>query len=201
MTSTAKPTRREQNLADIRQRAEPIAERIVLQEGIDALSARRLAGDLKISVGSLYNAFGDLDGVVREVIARSGAILTERLMAGLQTAEPDRRSRIIALGEAYLDFALDEPRRWWLLFEYRSDMTPDERSLNTQSQLLRTLIEAGDGDPASEPQRQFFLVLWASVHGLVSLANRKSIFAINPVIARSHIGALVDAGLGAFPET
>ncbi|MFK7746552.1 MAG: TetR/AcrR family transcriptional regulator, partial [Roseobacter sp.] len=70
MSIKTKPSRRDRNLADIRDRATAVAERIVLEKGGGALSARGLASELGISVGSLYNAFGDLDGVVRAVNAR-----------------------------------------------------------------------------------------------------------------------------------
>lgn len=193
-------SRRERNLADIRKRATPIAERIVLEEGVDALTARRLATAAGVSVGSLYNAYGDLEHVIMAVNARCGDMLSDCLKNALATAAPDKRSRVIALGEAYFDFAIQEPRRWWMLFEYRSDQPADERSQQVQSDLLEMLIRAGEGDPGSEMHRQFFLVLWASVHGLVSLAYRRNIQTIDPSVARGHIGALVDAGLNAFPN-
>lgn len=191
-------SRRDRNLADIRERATGVAERIVLSEGMEALSARRLAKELGVSVGSLYNAFGDLDAVVRTVIASSAVMLSDILSAAVEGAAPDRHARVVALGEAYFDFAIAEPERWWLLFEYRSNVPNDLKAQDFQAGLLEVLIRAGDGDPKSERQRQFFLLLWASVHGLVSLACRRTIVAIDPDIARTYIGDLVDAGFNAL---
>jgi AcrR family transcriptional regulator len=165
---------------------------------MEALSARRLAKELGVSVGSLYNAFGDLDAVVRTVIASSAVMLSEVLRAAVEGSARDRRSRVVALGEAYFDFAVAEPERWWLLFEYRSNVPNDLTARDLQAGLLEVLIRAGDGDSNSERQRQFFLLLWASVHGLVSLACRRTIVAIDPDIARTYIGDLVDAGLNAI---
>lgn len=199
MTKEKTLSKRERNLADIRERACFVAERIVLTKGIDALSARGLAKELNISVGSLYNAFGDLDAVVRAVISKSAAMLSDRLHSAIETAAQDKRSRLVALGEAYFDFATAEPRRWWLMFEYRSDLPQDPKAQDFQIGLLEMLIIAGEADPESEQHRQFFLLLWASVHGLVSLACRPTIVAINPEIARTYIGDLVDSGINAFP--
>lgn len=199
MTKVKPLSKRERNLADIRERAIPIAERIVLDQGIEALSARGLAKELNVSVGSLYNAFGDLDAVVRAVIANSAAMLQAALYAAIETSAPDRRSRVIALGEAYFDFALAEPRRWWLMFEYKTNIPPDPKAQEYQTGLLEMLIRAGGGDPKSEQDRQFFLLMWASVHGLVSLACRPAIVTINPDVARTYIGDLVDSGLNALP--
>lgn len=192
-------SRRERNLADIRDRATDVAERIVLAEGVDALNARRLAKEIGVSVGSLYNAFGDLESVVRDVIARSASMLSQTLHAAVESAPQERRARLVRLGEAYFDFAIAEPQRWWLLFEYRSNVAPDERVQEFQMGLLDMLIRAGEADPTSEEHQQFFLLLWASVHGLVSLACRPTIVAVDPDVARPYIGDLVDSALNTFP--
>lgn len=192
-------SRRDRNLADIRESTAQVAERIVLEEGIDALTARRLAREIDVSVGSLYNAFGDLDAVIRTVIASSAVMLSEVLRAAIESSARDSRSRVVALGEAYFDFAVAEPERWWLLFEYRSNVPNDLTAREFQAGLLELLIQAGDGDPTSERQRQFFLLLWAPVHGLVSLACRRTIVAIDPELARTYISDAVDAGFNALP--
>ena len=201
-TSSARPTsasRRERNLAEVRERATDLAERIVLEQGGSALNARGLAEHLGISVGTLYNAFGDLDGVVRAVNARCGDRLAASLEAAANGAPSDPRAQLVAIGEAYMDFALSEPRRWWMLFERDVDTAPDARSQELQEQLLRMLVTAGGGAPDKPAHRQFFLLLWASVHGLVSLAVRPAITSIDPEAARQYIGYLVDAGLRSFP--
>lgn len=197
---TAPPlSRRERNLADIRDRASLIAEQIILQEGVEGLSARRLAQELKVSVGSLYNAFGDLHQVIRSVIARSAELLASALTTAVARAAPDKRSRLVALGEAYFDFAMAEPRRWSLMFEYRAELEIDDKARAFQGGLLDMLIAAGEADPTSQQHRQFFLVLWASVHGVVSLATRPTIVAIQPELAKNYITDLVDSALNRFP--
>ena len=100
MNKKLKISKQEWNLAEICERAIPVAERIVLKEGIDALSARRLAKEIDVSVGSLYNAFGDLDAVVGTVIAKSAVMLSETLRLASQTLSQDKQRRVIAIGEA-----------------------------------------------------------------------------------------------------
>lgn len=201
MTTPKTLSRRDRNLAEIRKRATEVAERIVLEKGSGALSARGLAKDLKISVGSLYNAFGDLDGVVRAVNARCAERLADALRASLRTAGPTARDRVIAIGEAYFDFAQAEPRRWYMLFEQDSSLQLDAKTAELQEGLLEMLIRAGDGDPTDEQHRQFFLLLWASVHGLVSLACRPSIVMISSDVACQYMRDLIAAAFRNFPET
>lgn len=201
MNTETKLSRRDRNLADIRERATEVAERIVLEHGGGALNARGLAKELGISVGSLYNAFGDLDGVVRAVNTRCADRLAESLRSALAQAEPNARARVISIGEAYFDFAYSEPRRWYMLFERDSDLQLDVKTTELQEGLLEMLIRAGDGNPEDEQHRQFFLLLWASVHGLVSLACRPSIVMIKPDVARSYMHDLIAAAFRNFPET
>lgn len=201
MSTEKTVSRRDRNLAGIRERATTVAERIVLEKGGDALSARGLAKALGISVGSLYNAFGDLDGVVRAVNSRCAARLADALRTAVDHAPADARARVIAIGEAYFDFAYSEPRRWYMLFERDSDLQLDAKTAELQEGLLDMLIRAGDGDPSNEQHRQFFLLLWASVHGLVSLACRPSIVMINPDVARRYMHDLIAAAFRNFPET
>lgn len=200
--SAPKPlSRRERNLEDIRHRATALAERIVLEQGGSALHARGLAQELGISVGSLYNAFGDLDGVIRAVNARCAERLAEALQNALTRAPSAPRAKVIAIGEAYFDFAQAEPRRWYMLFDRPGDLELDPQTAEVQEALLDMLIRAGDGDPKIEAHRQFFLLLWASVHGLVSLASRKNIVVIQPDVARGYMRDLIKAAFRNFPDT
>lgn len=193
------PSRRERNLADVRERATTLAECIVLEKGGEAVNARSLAKQLGVSVGTLYNAFGDLDGVFRAVNSRCANRLAAVLGAAAERSAASPRDRVVSIGEAYMDFALSEPRRWWMLFQRDMDTTADPESLALQEELLRMLVGAGGGNPDSPEHRQFFLLLWASVHGLVSLAVRPSIAAIDPRVARRHIADLVDAAYRSMP--
>lgn len=194
-TQTPPQTRGEKNLAQIRERGTTAAEKIVVEEGVAALAARRLAKELGVSVGTLYNAFHDIDGVVRAVNNRSAQLLTKRLVEAVEGAAPDRRSRLIAMGEAYFDFAMDEPERWWTLFEYRMDSRTDEVAEEHQRTLLELLIRTAGSEPETDPAPERYLLLWASVHGLVALARRPTIVAVPPEAARRYLVEVIDAGL------
>ena len=53
--------------AELKKKALQSAELIVVEEGLAALTARRVAGETGFSVGTLYNIFGHLDGLIAEV--------------------------------------------------------------------------------------------------------------------------------------
>ena len=152
-----------------------------------------------MSVGSLYDASGDLDAVVNAVIGKSAEMISMALHMAVEKTAKDNRSRVVALGEAYFDFTVAEPQRWSLMFDCKSNLPLDEVDQDFQKNLLKMPILTGGGDLDSDMHRQFFLLLWASVHGVVSLACRPTIVAINPEAARTYIGDLVVSGFSAFP--
>lgn len=138
------------DLAEIRTRAIPMAERIVLEQGADALHARGVAEELNISFRSLCNAFGNLDAVFRAINARCAKKLSTKLKKVIDAARQDRRARSVALGEAYFDFALAEPQPWFLVIEFRTTLQPDAKTTDLRQGGLKMLIEVGEGD-ASAP--------------------------------------------------
>ena len=46
------------------------AERVVASEGIGGASMQRVAREARVSVGTLYNYFGDRDGLLRQLVLR-----------------------------------------------------------------------------------------------------------------------------------
>ncbi|MEL7140071.1 MAG: TetR family transcriptional regulator, partial [Pseudomonadota bacterium] len=106
---------------DLREAVLAEAGRLLEVEGARALSARRLAAAAGCSVGTLYNIFEHLDGVVRAVNRET----MKRLGAALVKADPGegagRAARLEALGQGYLAYGLANPARWELLFRYRLD--------------------------------------------------------------------------------
>ena len=64
---------------DIRAAALKSAEMIVVEEGLGALNARRVAAEADCSVGTLYNIFGQLDGLIDAVNLTTLRLLAEEV--------------------------------------------------------------------------------------------------------------------------
>ena len=68
-----------------------IAFRIINEERVDALSARRLAKELNVSIMTMYNYVENIDAVKREVVLQGFNILygsTYRTLNGLKKSCP-----------------------------------------------------------------------------------------------------------------
>ncbi|MEQ9325527.1 MAG: TetR/AcrR family transcriptional regulator [Polyangiaceae bacterium] len=135
----------------------------------DDLSARRLCRYLGKTTGALYHHYGSLDRLLFEV----SQLAYEDLRAQLEAAFAAHRD----LGDvavAFVEFGLDNPELYPLMFERRDDYAAlrdggaFDRTIESALMLDAVglmLAEAGSDDVAMDG-RLFF----AGLHGLVSLA-------------------------------
>jgi AcrR family transcriptional regulator len=150
------------------------AEAVLAGEGLAALQARRIAQDAACSVGTVYNIFGDIDGLILAANERTlldlGRVLTA---AGRRSGGADLRTRLMALAIAYLDFATVNQRRWRAVFEHHlaDDAVVPEAYLNDRKRLLGLISEQLDGTLADETARSDAAhALFSAVHGIVLLS-------------------------------
>lgn len=151
-----------------------IADQIVASEGLGAVQARRIAREADCSVGTLYNVFGGLDGLVLAVNRGSLEALGARLeTAARAAAGGTAEQRLSALALAYRDFAFGETPRWRTLFEHRMERdapVPDDYRAY-QAKLFelveRSLAEALEADSERATAAR---ALFSAVHGIVSLS-------------------------------
>ena len=90
--------------------------RQLAEVGLQRFSAREVAKRVGYSVGSLYNVFGSVDGLILALNARTLTRLAAELRARLAACEDDR---IATLVRAYFEFAADNPKPWIAIFETR----------------------------------------------------------------------------------
>lgn len=155
---------------------------IVATEGLAAVQARRLAAEGGCSVGTLYNIFGDRDGLIlainRETMTAMGKPLEAARRASVKSG---LENRLLALANAYKTFALENRNRWLAVFEFR---LPDDAALPAdfeaeRARLLLLLEETIGADvPDGGQRRTAARALFGAAHGILHLAvnNRLSDF-------------------------
>lgn len=169
--------RNEHSREEIREMALNAAEAILAEEGYKGLTARKLAAAIDYTVGTLYLVFENLDDLVLQVNGRTLDALHEWLAArrgGL--GEPG--AALLALADAYIDFAEDRTSRWNLLFDYvaeKGNVLPDwylaklGRVFGLVEEALRPLVRSHSDLEVQQAAR----VLWAGVHGICMLKIRQ----------------------------
>lgn len=181
-----------------------IARRIIATKGLRSLKVRDVAEAAGCSVGSVYNEFGDFDGVILTVNRETVQALTMRL-GGVPAEDPVRQ--LFGLAETYLDFFAEHANLLRSLFEHRMEddrpypddilqMVMDAFAL-MHPPLVRVLPDADDVKIALLSR-----TLFSAVHGIISLGLEERMVAVPPQMLRQQVTQFLDAhlvGLGILP--
>ncbi len=181
-----------------------IARSIIAAKALRSLKVRDVADAAGCSVGSVYNEFGDFDGVILTVNRETVQALTERL-GGVPTEDPVRQ--LYGLAETYLEFFAENANLLRSLFEHRMEddrpypddilqMVMDAFAL-MHPPLVRVLPDADDVEIALLSR-----TLFSAVHGIISLGLEERMVAVPPQMLRQQVTQFLDAhllGLGILP--
>jgi AcrR family transcriptional regulator len=102
------------------ERALVAAERIVVRDGVDALSTRAIAAAADVPVATLYQYFEDRDAIIHALIERQVEAMDERLAAAIGAIDRySIRSLVETIVGAYVDGYRDYPSFVVLWFQGR----------------------------------------------------------------------------------
>ncbi|MEW8013830.1 MAG: TetR/AcrR family transcriptional regulator [Candidatus Sedimenticola endophacoides] len=145
------------------------ARRIVREEGLGALTARRVAGAIGYSPGALYLVFNNLDGLIMQLNVGTLDELFALLRRAAESGDGGRAS-IRALARGYVGFSLEHARLWGAVYEHRLPagervppwlQTRIERLVGLVETPLRELAPERDADQV----RLAANALWSGIHG------------------------------------
>jgi len=133
--------------------------------GFSLSEAARLAG---VSVGAPYRHFEDKEALLREIAAQGFVELFERIEAAAKTSPEDPRKRLVAIGMAYVRFAVERPSHFQVMFDSaihrRRDPAVDVPADRSFQLLAETVHEAAaKKDVGSE--ETLTAAIWALMHG------------------------------------
>jgi len=136
-------------------------------EGLDAVTLRRLAGELGVRSPSLYAHIGGLDDLRRRLGVRGNTELATRLSHAIEGRSG--RDALHALAVAYRDYAREHPGTYAALQRAR-DLADDDEARTAGDDVVRVALAALheyglEGDEAIHAVRLIRITL----HGFVSL--------------------------------
>jgi len=98
------------------------AKELFLRDGYEATTIRRIADVVGVSAPALYLYFRDKDAIMLALCDQTFRSLIE-VMEGMEQQELTPIERLRRCGAAYIHFALEHPREYWLTF--MSGNTPE----------------------------------------------------------------------------
>ncbi|VIO66644.1 hypothetical protein CI1B_17670 [Bradyrhizobium ivorense] len=178
-----------------------IARQLIATKGLRSLKVRDVAEAVECSIGSVYNEFGDFDGLILTVNRETVLALTARLTA---VPSDDPLRQLHGLADAYLGFATEHANLLRSLFEHRMEddrpfpedilaMVMDAFAV-MHAPLVRLLPDHDPGDVALLSRMMF-----SAVHGIISLGLEERMVAVPPERLRERLAHFIDthlAGLG-----
>lgn len=161
-------------LAPTRDRILTSARALFEAGGLEGISLRKVASDVGLTPMAIYRHFADKEALVEALVLDALDRWAERV-AAVRLDDPAEWMR--AVGDEFLVFALEEPRRFELAFLVRSTRArrhPDDFNAGQSSAgrlwiaRLKELRALGRLAPGVEPV-EAGLTLWALGQGLVTL--------------------------------
>jgi AcrR family transcriptional regulator len=136
----AKPSYHHPNL---RQALLDTALGLIAELGGPHFSLRELAKAVGTTHAAVYRHFADRSALLDALSATGFARLSAYQQQALVAAAPGPLERLVALGLAYVRFAIENPGFFALLFNARDDKTTTESGRDSHSeQVLTTLMES-----------------------------------------------------------
>lgn len=145
------------------------------EEGVAAVSMRRIAADAGCSATAIYLHFRDREALIEALSLEDFLLLAHRLAPLAKVSDP--LERLGRMAEAYGRFALEKPHAYQFLFMTRKAAVQEAESLarsrpeeNAYLLLRETIrqaikdkrLKAGDADLVAQ-------TLLAGIHGVVAL--------------------------------
>jgi AcrR family transcriptional regulator len=188
---------------DLRAALVRAAIELLEESGATALSLRAVARRAGVSPAAPYRHYADREGLVSAVAAVGYRELAERLAAAHPSPSTPEQLASVAIG--YVQFALERPALFRIMFGEPCDRDNDERVAATAavSLYVRGIVERSFPDADAQ---SLATAIWALVHGLAFLHLDGKLDAPTPAAVADRVTAAIQAlltatGTGGRPAT
>lgn len=148
---------------------------ILTKEGLGGLSLRKVARQAGVSHAAPYSHFADKQALIAAISTEGFKQLFNQIKAVIATYRDDPENLLIETAWTYLQFALNEPDRFKLMFSSVLEKEKDypdfvEISQNNFRQLVEIVELCQQANILKEGESDLIaLSIWGTVHGFISL--------------------------------
>jgi len=133
--------------------------------GFSLSEAARLAG---VSVGAPYRHFADKEALFSEIAVQGFVELCERIEAAANTSPDDPRKRLVAIGMAYVRFAVERPSHFQVMFDsaiHRRKDSALRAPADRAYQMLAETVHEAAAKKHVKNEETLTAATWALMHG------------------------------------
>jgi len=163
---------------DLRRALVDAGRRLLEREGSAALSLRAVAREAGVSAAAPYHHFKDRAALLYAVAHEGHVGLNDAMQAAFDTSEPGQR-RIVAVGVAYVSFALANPALYRLMFDTSKLYEHYADAAEAEGKIPRLLAATfGAALPARRQDLDRHLAAiagWAMFRGLAEVAQYRTL--------------------------
>jgi len=166
------------------------ARKLFVEKGIEQTTIRNIADSIDYSIGTVYLYFRDKNEILHALHTQSFADLGGQLKVLFNVKDP--MERLKAMGKVYINYGLDNPDMYDLMFTLKAPMEfleaiqKDEWDEGKASfDVLRTTVKQcmDAGHFKGHKLEPLSFLIWSCVHGMCSLeigSRTKNVNIKNP---------------------
>lgn len=165
------------------------------EKGVANVTIRNIADAVEYSIGTVYVYFKDKNAILHALHTKGFSELRSRFQVLQHVSDP--KERLKAVGRVYVDFALENPNMYELMFTVEAPLdfveawSKDEwdegrATFGFVRDVVRACMEVGHFQ-GHQPEALAFLI-WSTVHGMCSLAisRRAKVTHLDNPVAQAH---------------
>lgn len=170
--------RRRKEREDTREKILHAARELFLKRGFESVTMRGIAAEIDYTPTAIYHHFASKEDLVTQLCHGDFVHLARHFVKAAAIADPIARIR--AIGEAYLDFAIQYPNHYEFMFmaklpahakdsERPVQDNPEEDAYAFLRRACAEAIEQKRARPELTDADTLCQILWAALHGLISI--------------------------------
>lgn len=178
------------------------ARALIIADGLEALSLRKLAAELGVTAPALYAHVRDKRDLLRALAEGEFEALVARFDA---VVDPDPIARIKGHGRAYVDHARENPELFRVMFLFPPELGPASVPVDVELPGATKAFEAAAGAVedaiaagliASDDPLLVALTLWSGTHGVANVLQLG--FGLPPELEDAMIDEVTDRLLAGY---
>jgi len=144
------------------------ALKLIAKHGPRGFSLSEAAGLAGVSVGAPYRHFADKEALLSEIAAQGFIELWERIETARKTSPDGPRKRLVAIGTAYVRFAVERSSHFQIMFDSaihrRKDPAVDVPA-DRCFQILAETVHQAAAKKGVRSEETLTAAIWALMHG------------------------------------